>query len=157
MARPKLGDSESKRLQMVITEDELARIDEWQHAHAIPSRSEAIRRLCQIGLRYDRAADNILEAIRSANRRMDDMASKLEGYAAAASDQGQSDALTVDVFEYMQAIGLNLADVATAFASAELQRLDLTDASMSLAESIEAANKTFERFEPVLVKLERDK
>lgn len=54
MARPRLGDSESKRLQMVITEKELDAIDEWQHANRISSRSEAIRRLCQMALRYDR-------------------------------------------------------------------------------------------------------
>lgn len=51
MARPKLGDSESKRLQMVITEDELEAIDVWQHDNRVASRSEAIRRLVQIGLR----------------------------------------------------------------------------------------------------------
>lgn len=50
MARPRLGDSDSKRLQMVITEDEIDAIDEWQHSNRISSRSEAIRRLVQIGL-----------------------------------------------------------------------------------------------------------
>lgn len=55
MARPKLGDSESKRLQMVITEDELEAIDTWQHDNRVASRSEAIRRLTQIGLRVSDA------------------------------------------------------------------------------------------------------
>lgn len=53
MARPRLGESASKRLQMVITEDELEAIDEWQHDRRIASRSEAIRRLCQIGMIFD--------------------------------------------------------------------------------------------------------
>lgn len=55
MARPKLGESESKRLQMVITEDELSAIDTWQHDNGVASRSEAIRRLVQIGLRVSDA------------------------------------------------------------------------------------------------------
>lgn len=50
MARPKLGESESKRLQMVITEDELTAIDNWRFPNRIGTRSEAIRRLCQIGI-----------------------------------------------------------------------------------------------------------
>lgn len=52
MARPKLGRgaSESKRLQMVITEGELAAIDDWRFANRISSRSEAIRRLVQQAL-----------------------------------------------------------------------------------------------------------
>lgn len=50
MARPKLGDSESKRLQMIITEDELNAIDDWQFANRIANRSEAVRRLCQVAL-----------------------------------------------------------------------------------------------------------
>jgi len=50
MARPKLGDSESKRLQMVITEDEVKAIDDWQFANRVPTRSEAIRRLCRMAL-----------------------------------------------------------------------------------------------------------
>jgi len=54
MARPKLGESDSKRLQMVITEAELEAVDKWQHANRVASRSEAIRRLVQIGLSADR-------------------------------------------------------------------------------------------------------
>jgi hypothetical protein len=63
MARPKLGESDSKRLQMVITEDELTAINEWQHANHIASKSEAIRRLCQIGLRSLRHMEGLGEAI----------------------------------------------------------------------------------------------
>lgn len=57
MARPRLGESESKRLQMVITEDELEAIDEWQHESRVASRSEAIRRLTFMGLILGRLAD----------------------------------------------------------------------------------------------------
>jgi hypothetical protein len=61
MARPKLGDSESKRLQMVITEDELHAIEEWQFSNRVPSKSEAIRRLCQLGLLFDRKFPKLID------------------------------------------------------------------------------------------------
>lgn len=74
MARPKLGDSESKRLQMVITDDELKAIDDWRFENRIENRSEAIRRLCQIAIytmgrlephaeAYEEYAKNYLQSI----------------------------------------------------------------------------------------------
>lgn len=53
MARPRLGESESKRMQMVITEDELRAIDDWRFENRVETRSEAIRRLVQIALSMD--------------------------------------------------------------------------------------------------------
>ncbi|RLL73828.1 hypothetical protein D8666_14550 [Ochrobactrum soli] len=49
MARPKLGESETERLHIKITKDELEAIDDWRYANRVPSRSEAVRRLIQIG------------------------------------------------------------------------------------------------------------
>lgn len=75
MARPRLGDSASKRLQMVITEDELKSIEDWQFANRVPSKSEAIRRLCQMGLvahqRSDDAAKRSRKILDEANRHED--------------------------------------------------------------------------------------
>lgn len=56
MARPKLGDSETERLHLKITSDEVAAIDDWRFANRMPSRSEAVRRLCQIGVQTSKAA-----------------------------------------------------------------------------------------------------
>lgn len=72
MARPKLSDSsESLRLHMMITEDEIRAVDDWRRKHRIPvmmsdeemnsvdnwrfesrvaTRSEAIRQLIKLGL-----------------------------------------------------------------------------------------------------------
>lgn len=50
MARPKLGESETERLHVKITADEIEAIDDWRFAHRAASRSEAIRRLCRIGI-----------------------------------------------------------------------------------------------------------
>jgi len=50
MARPKLGTSETKRLHMVITEDELAANNDWRFANRVSSLSEAVRQLLQKAL-----------------------------------------------------------------------------------------------------------
>ncbi len=63
MARPKLGDSETERLHIKITKDELDAIDDWRYENRIPSRSEAVRRLCQIGVALEAATPRIIEAL----------------------------------------------------------------------------------------------
>ena len=50
MSRPPLGESETLRFQMKITAAELAAITEWRYDNRVPSTSEAVRRLCRIGL-----------------------------------------------------------------------------------------------------------
>lgn len=50
MARPKLGNTDTERLQLKITTAEIEAIDDWRFANRIPSRSEALRRLCQMAL-----------------------------------------------------------------------------------------------------------
>jgi hypothetical protein len=66
MARPKLGDSETERLHMKISADEVLAIDDWRYANRIPSRSEAVRRLVQIGLAYDAQAADWAQLIKEA-------------------------------------------------------------------------------------------
>ncbi|PAQ09721.1 hypothetical protein [Mesorhizobium temperatum] len=61
MARPKLGKGDSERLQMVISAEELEAIEEWQHQNRIQSKSEAIRRLCQLGLLIDNELEQIVD------------------------------------------------------------------------------------------------
>ena len=50
MARPSLGDSPTKRLHMMITDDEIEAIESWCYKNRVPSLSEAVRRLIAIGL-----------------------------------------------------------------------------------------------------------
>ena len=54
MARPKLGDSDTERLHVKMTADEISAIDDWRYANRVPSRSEAVRRLVQIAFIADR-------------------------------------------------------------------------------------------------------
>lgn len=57
MARPKLGDSETERLHVKMAGEEIAAIDDWRYENRIPSRSEAVRRLCQMGVMFARFSD----------------------------------------------------------------------------------------------------
>lgn len=66
MARPTLGDSDTLRLQLKITADEVDAIDNWRFANRVPSRSEAVRRLCEIALSASQIASPAGETIRSA-------------------------------------------------------------------------------------------
>lgn len=64
MARPKLGKSDTERLHVKITADELKAIDDWRFAHRIQSRSETVRRLCQMAMRYDDQEKELMSALR---------------------------------------------------------------------------------------------
>ncbi|MFI0844402.1 hypothetical protein [Mesorhizobium sp. IMUNJ 23232] len=65
MPRPKLGKSDSERLQMVITKEELEAIDAWRYQNRVPSKSEAIRRLCALALFQEQAKPEITERMKS--------------------------------------------------------------------------------------------
>lgn len=108
MARPKLGDSESKRLQMVITEDELTAIEDWQFANRVPSRSEAIRRLCQIGLRSDEDLEDqvdLAKVLREASIQYE-----IELFELIKKQREIGDRNTVAVLEHVLRQALNLTD-----------------------------------------------
>lgn len=57
MARPKLGEGDTQRLQLKISDEELEAIDDWRFANRVPSRSEAVRRLCQMGIALDQIVE----------------------------------------------------------------------------------------------------
>lgn len=61
MARPKkpVDELKDQRVPIMMSEDELKAIDDWRFDNRLPSRGEAIRRLCQIGI----LTDNELEPI----------------------------------------------------------------------------------------------
>ena len=59
MARPTLGEGETERLHIKISAEELEAVEDWRYANRVPSKSEAVRRLVQIGLGFDALADDI--------------------------------------------------------------------------------------------------
>lgn len=61
MARPKLGDGTTERVHFVITDAEIQAIEDWRFKNRVQSKSEAIRRLCQIGLTYDHHGNALMK------------------------------------------------------------------------------------------------
>lgn len=53
MARPKLGDSQTERLQVKISAEELVKINDWRFANRVPSLSEAVRLLIRAGMKSE--------------------------------------------------------------------------------------------------------
>lgn len=65
MAKPTVGEENSERLHMRISPEEIASIDDWRFANRVATRSDAVRRLLQIGVRADARALGLLEASRA--------------------------------------------------------------------------------------------
>ncbi|NTF35531.1 hypothetical protein [Agrobacterium rubi] len=63
MARPKkpVDELKDQRVPIMMSEDELKTIDDWRFGNRLPSRGEAIRRLCQIGMLADNEIENIAD------------------------------------------------------------------------------------------------
>lgn len=102
MARPKLGESETERLHIKITKDELEAIDDWRYENRIPSRSEAVRRLVQIGLRLDRHFDALLENLNDLRALMPRMIDNLDNAVNGVDDEAYStQALTEILVAFM--------------------------------------------------------
>ena len=80
MARPKLGEGDTQRLQLKISDEELQAIDDWRFANRIQSRSEAVRRLCQMAMRYDDQEKGLISALR-------DTAAVMKATAALVKDR----------------------------------------------------------------------
>ncbi len=55
VARPKLGEGDTQRLHVKISDEELEAIDDWSFANRVDSRSEAVRRLMKMALSVDAA------------------------------------------------------------------------------------------------------
>lgn len=53
MARPDapgVGELKTQRLNLFVSPDEMKAIDDWRFANRVSSLSEAVRRLCKIGM-----------------------------------------------------------------------------------------------------------
>lgn len=73
MARPRLGDGETERLHVKISTEELVAVDEWAWENRIRSKSEAVRRLIQIGLLADKELFAAADAAEKMSRRADEL------------------------------------------------------------------------------------
>lgn len=71
-----MADKELKtiKFQMMLSESEAEAIDDWSFKLRIRSRAEAIRRLCQIGMRADENVRAVLkESEKSVTNRVDEL------------------------------------------------------------------------------------
>lgn len=71
MARPKLSDSQTVRVDMVMPDTLVEKIDAWRKDRGINSRSDAIRQFCERGMQQDA---RILNKHAEGMARMDSMA-----------------------------------------------------------------------------------
>lgn len=138
MARPKLGGGETQRLHIMISEEELTAIDDWRFANRIPSRSEAVRRLVQSGIRLEAEYGPINKAAQALSIAGDALVQKY--YLSAerpAISQEEADALRA-----YRKIMSKTSDLVEALASLGLQRDDLINPDFSIREALRTADET---------------
>ncbi|WP_152048248.1 hypothetical protein [Aureimonas psammosilenae] len=162
MARPKLGDTETQRLQLKITEEEISAIDDWRFSNRVPSRSEAVRRLVQIGARAHKQLEGIETATKKAQRQASSFAVRWHELSAASSDTTDrlkfaNEVLLLAANEFLKASSeiseayiavldlqlelsqfTNRDDVTSAISSAEAIRNDAIEYSKKAAEQAQS-------------------
>lgn len=82
-----MGDEKElkdQRIPIMMSESEVRSIDDWAFASRLRSRGEAIRRLCQLGLAFERRRYDLSLNTRTLESKVDDL--KDETSAMAAKD-----------------------------------------------------------------------
>jgi hypothetical protein len=147
MARPRLGDSASQRLQMVITEDEVKAIEDWQFANRVPSKSEAIRRLVQIGLRVEREIPSLIMHSTYVTRRIESVIKNMKAKVGKGKDMPDADTLFGIVVSMFKDTDRALARQIEALnhlymLADEIAPLVNAETFSDLSEALKAAHKT---------------
>lgn len=57
------AENKTERVQLLMTPSEVASIDDWGFQNRIRTRAEAIRRLCQMGVIFDREIKPAVEMV----------------------------------------------------------------------------------------------
>lgn len=52
------------RVPIMMSDEEVTKIDDWRFANRIATRSEAVRKLCQIGLIFDKDIEPLVTVIK---------------------------------------------------------------------------------------------
>ncbi|MCF3638716.1 hypothetical protein LXM94_01860 [Rhizobium sp. TRM95111] len=80
------GQKKTERLHMLISPDELEAIDEWRFANRVGTRADAVRRLCDRGLKFDERFYGLAAVLYQS-------LFDLESYIAASQDTANDAAL----------------------------------------------------------------
>lgn len=90
------------RVPIMMSDDELTAIDDWRYENRISTRSDAVRRLVQIGLRLDRHFDALLENLNDLRALMPRMIDNLDNAVNGVDDGAYStQALTEVLVAFM--------------------------------------------------------
>jgi hypothetical protein len=109
MARPKLGETDTERMQLKITAAEITAIDDWRFENRVPSRSEAVRRLVQLGIRASANINGIADAVYIATEKVFELDS---AWAAILEEhQGKQTNLKSYAYEIALAFSNTYSDI----------------------------------------------
>lgn len=139
----KPGEQKTERFNMFMSPSESQAIDDWMWANRIRSKSEAVRRLVQIALRFEASAKRIDIAGRRLSSAYEEM---VQTYRHQSSEEAGSPLDAIDVLTSTRKIIERTRDIIDAVANPDLQRVDLTDATKTIEEAIAAADETLELF-----------
>lgn len=107
-----VGDKKTLKFQMMMAPLEAEVLDDWMFKNRVRSRAEAIRRLCQIGMIFDRDADTLGQQAFQLFLVTMDLAEKYEARRSQflPTDELEIDPLTQAVIELMDRVSLLVAD-----------------------------------------------
>ncbi|MBA8845684.1 hypothetical protein FHW02_003766 [Ochrobactrum sp. RH1CCR137] len=90
------------RVPIMMSDDELTAIDDWRYENRISTRSDAVRRLVQIGLRLDRHFDALYDNLNDLRALMPRMIDNLDNAVNGVEDEAYStQALTQVLVTFM--------------------------------------------------------
>ena len=86
-----------QRIVTMMSQSEVLSIDDWMFENRIKSRGEAIRRLCQIGMNFDRAAPRLMSSLtRGAAKIQDSRKPMIEAFKADATSRITLEAVAIE-------------------------------------------------------------
>ncbi|KQU81293.1 hypothetical protein ASD00_35250 [Ensifer sp. Root31] len=80
------------RIHMYLSEDEVTAIDDWRFANRIPTRSDAIRRLCKVGLITDAKVSPLAADLAAHTKAIEETNSALFEYFGERTEGKEPDA-----------------------------------------------------------------
>ncbi|WP_265975783.1 hypothetical protein [Brucella intermedia] len=120
------AQKKTERLHMLMSPSELEEIDDWRFRNRISNRSEAIRRLCQIGLVTDDKLESLTDEMLDISSALSSLdTSTLELWVSIANPATKGDALDreatakalVPLMDQLELIEASVSEVAAALAS----------------------------------------